>query len=260
MNLIDSHAHLDLPDFAPDFDAVLKRATDAGVETIITIGIDLQSSKKAIELATAHDNIYATVGIHPCDSATATDEALAGIEKLAAMPKVVAVGETGMDFYHKPFSETDQLKTLRFHLDLAVRINLPVVIHNRQADQAIVPVLIDWAAANPSHPKGVIHCFGDSLELAKRYLDAGFHISIGGYITYPSSKVIYNALRYIPIDKLLLETDCPFLPPQSRRGKRNEPSYIVQTAEALAGIRGIPFEELARATMENTKRLFRLPF
>jgi len=257
-SLIDSHAHLDLPEFAPDFDAVLKRASDAGVGAIITIGIDIPSSTKAIELAATHDNIYATIGIHPCDAATATDEALAEFETLARQPKVIAIGEMGLDFYHKPFSEEAQLKALRFQLDLAARTNLPVVIHSRQADAAIVPILIDWARSNPHHPKGVIHCFNGTIEAANQYLIAGFHISLGGYVTYPSSRKSYDVFRHIPLDRLLLETDCPFLPPQQHRGQRNEPSYLVQTAEALAEIRGILSEELARATAENTRRLFGL--
>ena len=258
LDLIDSHAHLDLPEFAPDFDAVLKRASGTGVGTIITIGIDVPSSKKAIELAAAHDNIYATVGIHPCDSASATDEALAEVAELAVRPKVVAIGETGLDFYHKPFSETDQLRSLRFQLDLAVKTGKPVVIHSREAEAALIPILIGWAGANQKHPKGVIHCFGGLIETAKKYLDAGFYISLGGCITYPSSRKLQDVYRFIPIDRLLLETDCPFLPPQTHRGERNEPSYIVQAAEALAAIKGIPVEELARATAENTRKLFGL--
>ncbi len=254
--LIDSHAHLDLPEFTPDFDVVLKRASDAGVGTIITIGIDIPSSKKAIELAAAHDNIYATVGTHPCDAATATDEALTELAVLAKSHKVVGIGETGLDFYHEPFSEAAQVKALRFQLDLATKTNLPVVIHSRQADTAIMPILIDWAKSNPDHPKGVIHCFNGTIETADKYLNAGFHIALGGYVTYPSSRKSHDVFRHIPLDRLLLETDCPFLPPQQHRGQRNEPSYIVQTAEALAEIRGISVEELARATAGNTRRLF----
>lgn len=258
LNLIDSHAHLDLTDFAPDFDDVLKRAAGVGVGTIVTIGIDLPSSNKAIELAATYHNIYATVGIHPCDAATATPEALAELAELAKRPKVVAIGETGLDFYHKPYSETDQLTSLRFHLDLALQTNLPVVIHNRQADAVIIPIIVDWARANPNHPKGVIHCFGGPQEAAEKYLNAGFYISLGGYVTYPASRKNQDIYRAIPIDRLMLETDCPFLPPQSARGQRNEPSYIIQTAQALATIRDLPVEDIARATSENTRRLFRL--
>jgi TatD DNase family protein len=259
LDLVDSHAHLDLPEFAPDFSDVLKRATASGVNTIITIGIDIPSSKKAIELAASYENVYATVGIHPCDSASATDDALLELARLAASPKVVGIGETGLDFYHKPYSETDQLKSLRFHLGLALETGLPVVIHNRQADATLIPIVVDWAKANTNHPKGVIHCFGGSLEAAEKYIEAGFYISLGGYVTYPSSRKSQDVYRYIPLNRLLLETDCPFLPPQSHRGQRNEPLYIVQTAEALAEIRGVPVDELARATVENTRRLFGLP-
>ena len=258
LDLIDSHAHLDLPEFTPDFDDVLKRAADAGVAKIITIGIDIPSSKKAIELAATHANVFATVGIHPCDAATATDEALAELAELAKSPKVVGIGETGLDFYHKPFSEADQLKALRFQLNLATETGKPVVIHSRQAEAALVPILIDWAKANPQHPKGIIHCFNGTIETAKKYLSAGFHISLGGYVTYPPSRKSHDVFRFIPVERLLLETDCPFLPPQAHRGQRNEPSYIIQTAEALAEIRGIPVEELATATTVNTRRLFGL--
>lgn len=259
LDLIDSHAHLDLPDFNPDLSEVLNRATRAGVSSIVTIGIDIPSSKKAIELAAAYDNIYATVGIHPCDSAGATDEALTELAALAADPKVIAIGEIGLDFYHKPFSETDQLKVLKFQLDLASQTKKPVVIHSRAADPTIVPLLVEWGMVNQCHPKGVIHCFAGPIETADKYLQAGFHISLGGYVTYPSSRKNSDVYRYIPLERLLLETDCPFLPPQEHRGQRNEPSYLVRTAQVLAAIRGIPVEELARTTAENTRRIFGLP-
>ena len=258
MKLIDSHAHLDLPEFAPDLDVVLGRATDAGIAKIITIGIDLESSRKAVRLAAAYENIYASVGIHPCDSTAVTPANLAAITELTRKPKVVAVGETGLDFYHKPFSEETQRRVLQFHLDLAARTGLPLVIHSRQADEAIMPMLLEWAGGNPDHPKGVIHCFGSGIEAADRYVEAGFYIALGGYVSYTSARKCADIYRHIPLTRLILETDCPFLPPQRHRGKRNEPSYIVQTAEALAEIRGITVEELAQATTENTERLFNL--
>jgi len=257
-NLIDSHAHLDLPDFAPDFEDILKRAAEAGVGAIVTIGIDIPSCKKAVELASAHKNVYASVGIHPSDAASATDEALAELTKLAARDKVVAIGEMGLDFYHKPYSESDQLKALRFQLALATQTGKPVVIHSRQADSTILPILVDWAKSNPAYSKGVIHCYNGSIETANKYLSAGFYISLGGYVTYPSSRKSYDVYRFIPIERLLLETDCPFLPPQAHRGERNEPSYLVQTAQGLAAIKEMPVEDLIRATAENIRRLFDL--
>lgn len=258
LNLIDSHAHLDLPEFAPDFEYVLKRANDAGISTIITIGIDLPSSKKAVELAAAHHNIFATVGIHPCDAATASEEAIYELTELATSPKIVAIGETGLDFYHQTSTEEQQLRALKFQLDLAVQTSKPIVVHSRQAEAAIMPILLDWAEANPHHPKGVIHCFNGSIETAEKYLGAGFYISLGGYVTYPSSRKNHDVYRFIPIERLLIETDCPFLPPQTHRGQRNEPSYLVQTAETLATIKEMPLKELARITSENTKHLFGL--
>jgi TatD DNase family protein len=258
LNLIDSHAHLDLSEFTPDFDDVLKRASDAGVNTIITIGIDVPSSKKAIELAAAHRNIFATVGIHPCDAATATDEALRELTELAIRPKVVAIGEIGLDFYHKTATEEQQYRALKFQLELAIQTKKPIVVHSRLADSAIMPILIDWAKTNQDHPKGIIHCFNGSAETAEKYLNAGFYISLGGYVTYPSSRKNHDVYRLIPVERLIIETDCPFLPPQTHRGQRNEPSYLVQTAEMLAAIKKIPLEELARITSQNTKNLFRL--
>jgi len=259
LNLIDSHAHLDLPEFAPDFDNVLNRAADVGINTIITIGTDVPSSKKAIELALGHNNIYATVGIHPCDASTANDQAFKALTELAIHPRVVGVGETGLDFYHKTSSEEQQLKALKFQLDLAIQTCKPVIVHSRQAETAILPILLGWANANPAHPKGVIHCFNGSIETADKYLNAGFYISLGGFVTYPSSRKNFEVYRFIPIDRLLIETDCPFLPPQPHRGQRNEPSYLAQTAQTLATIKGVPFEELARMTAENAQNLFGLP-
>lgn len=247
-----------MPEFQPDFSDVLNRAKDAGVEKMITIGIDTASSREAVKLAGRYEHIFATVGIHPCDSADVTDEALAEIAKLAAEPKVVAIGETGLDFYHKPYSESTQRRSLEFHLDLALRTGLPVVIHSRQADDAILPLLLEWAESNPGHPRGVIHCFGGSITNADKYLAAGFYIALGGYVSYPSAQKSHEVFRHIPLDRLLLETDCPFLPPQRHRGQRNEPAYIAQTAEALADIRGITVEELAQATTDNTERLFNI--
>ncbi|APV44096.1 TatD DNase family protein [Dehalogenimonas formicexedens] len=258
LNLIDSHAHLDLPDFNPDFGDVLNRAKWAGIQVIITIGIDLPSSKKAVELAKHYQNIYATVGIHPTETAAFTDNSRNEITELAKSPKVVAIGETGLDFYHKPFSESQQLEILKFQLELAVETGKPVVVHCREADSVLVPILIDWAKTCHRHPKGVIHCFNGSIDTARKYLDAGFFISLGGYVTYPSSRKNHEVYRFVPQDRLLLETDCPFLPPQTQRGKRNEPSYLIQTAQALAEIRGVPIENIAENTTRNTGNLFRL--
>jgi len=258
LNLIDSHTHLDLPEFATDFQDVLNRAETAGIKTMITIGIDIPSCKKAIELAKNHANIYASVGLHPTEAATVSDEALNELAQLAISPKVVAVGETGLDFYHKPFSEMEQTRILRFQLELAAHIGKPVVIHSRQADPAIVPILIEWARTIPNQDKGVIHCFNGSIETAEEYLNAGFYISLGGYVTYPSSRRNYEIYRYIPSDRLLLETDCPFLPPQTHRGQRNEPSYLLQTAQTLAIIKGIQLEDLANITLKNSQDLFKL--
>jgi len=180
LTLIDSHAHLDLQEFAPDFEQVLTRADDAGVSTIITVGIDLVSSKKAIELSNSHYNVYATIGLHPCDAAMLSDEIMRELKELASHPKVVAIGETGLDFYHKTATEEQQLVALMFQLELAVQSGKPVVIHSRQADNTIAPILISWAEANPNHPKGVIHCLMDRWRQPENTWMPVFYISWAG--------------------------------------------------------------------------------
>ncbi|XUX01123.1 MAG: TatD family hydrolase [Dehalogenimonas sp.] len=258
VELIDSHAHLDLPEFESDFDEILNRAEAAGIRTIITIGTDLSSSKKAVRLAENHRSIYATVGIHPTDSAAMTLETQRELAALAQNPRVVAIGETGLDFYHKPFSESQQLETLKFQLELAIQVGKPVVVHSREADSTVLPILVESVKTNPNHLKGVIHCFNGTIDTARAYMNAGFYISLGGYVTYPSSRKSHEVYRFIPLDRLLLETDCPFLPPQSHRGQRNEPAYLVQTAQALGAIKEISFEDIAKTTAANTRKLFKL--
>lgn len=258
MRLTDTHAHLDLPEFKDDLDEVLQRAADAGVEKIITVGIDAFSSTKATVLAERYAAIFAAVGIHPCDSSEATAEDLKTITDLSDRPKVVAIGETGLDFYHRPFSAETQRRYLEFHLKLAAETRLPVIIHSRNADEAMVPLLTEWSRRYPEHIKGVIHCFNSDLATAEKYLEAGFYIALGGYVSYPSARKSHEVFRSIPLDRLLLETDCPFLPPQAFRGQRNEPSYIKYTAGALATLRDLPINELASKVADNSRRLFGL--
>jgi TatD DNase family protein len=257
--MIDTHAHLDMDDFDRDREDVISRAHEAGVTTIITIGINLESSRKAVDLAENHPRIYAVVGVHPHGAERFTAGDLAGLEKLTVHPRVVAVGETGVDLFRNYAPEETQRLVMLQHLGLAAKVDKPVIIHCRQGERVVIPALRDWVGNRKGlGSPGVIHCFNGDSEAARQYLNMGFYIAFGAYTGYPMSKKLHPVINIIPADRLVVETDCPFLPPQSRRGQRNEPSYIPLTVQALAQIRGVPAEDLARMTTDNARKLFRL--
>lgn len=258
---MDTHAHLDMRAFNKDRTDVIARALDAGVSTIITVGTNLESSKKAIELAEKYPEILATVGFHPHDVATMDSTDITKLAEIASHPRVVAIGEVGLDFYRNYSPREAQLNALKWQLDLAAKLHLPVIIHCRQAEKDMMKLLRDWASSYKSphgQCRGVIHCFSGDSGTSRQYLDMDFYISLGAYIGYPASRSAHNVIRNIPEDRLLVETDCPFLPPQSYRGKRNESSYLPITVELLAKIRGESSETVARKTTHNAHRLFRL--
>lgn len=260
IRLIDTHAHLDMSQFDHDRADVIRRARDAGVDTIVTIGIDMASSKKAIQLAETNPGIYATIGFHPQDARFMKPQDVKELKELAKNPRVVAVGEVGLDYYHMLSPRETQVKVFHSLLDLAGETNLPVIIHSRDADQDTITTLLNWAGSlgkSAGREIGVIHCFSGDERKAQTFLDMGFYIAFGAYVSYPSSRLA-EVIRSIPDDRLLVETDCPFLPPQTHRGKRNEPSYIPQTAGIIAGIRGVSFDKIARQTTENACRLFNI--
>jgi TatD DNase family protein len=259
--LIDSHAHLDFNDFRDDLDAVLKRAAEAGVTHVVTVGIDVASSRRCIELARKYPNVFATVGIHPHDAEKATDNDWKEFEKLLSEPKVVAIGETGLDFYRNHSSPAAQEKAFLRQLELARERCLPVVIHCREAHEKCMPILrreLSMAGGRGSELRGVMHCFSGDAGVAAETLDLGLLISFAGPITYPSANKLRAVAKTIPIDGLLVETDCPYLAPQSVRGKRNEPANVRRVAEELAGVHGHSFEDIARITTMNARRLFRI--
>lgn len=260
-SLIDTHAHLDMDAFDGDREKVIMRAHQAGVETIITVGIDLESSRSAIGLTETHTNVLATVGFHPGGAAHVTESDLVALEELAAHPKVMAIGETGLDFYRDRSPRDAQVQALEWQLVLASRLGLPVIIHCRQAEKEMVGLLKEWSSHDrqtDGFPRGVIHCFQGDLDTARQYLEMGFFISFGAYIGYPSSRKWYDTIRNLPMDRLVVETDCPFLPPQVHRGRRNEPAYLPLTVQSLAEIRGVTPEVIAEATSDNARLLFRL--
>ncbi|MDI6784132.1 MAG: YchF/TatD family DNA exonuclease [bacterium] len=256
MNLfIDSHAHLDDKQFDNDRDAVIKRALDAGVNWIIQIGTDVPSSEVSIKLAEQYKGIYATVSIHPHDAKTFNEESYAKLHDLAQHPKVVAIGETGLD-YHYDFSPRDvQQKVFRRLMELAIELKKPVIIHSREADADTLNILKEYAGK----VKGVMHCYSGDEQMMKECIHLGYYISIAGPVTFPKSNRLQELVNNIPIPRLLIETDCPYLAPQSHRGKRNEPAYVIEIADKIAELRGITSGDIARVAAINAKILFGIP-
>jgi len=252
--LIDTHCHLDFPEFDKDRDEVVRHAKNEGVDYIINIGSGLLASEKALELTRTYDFIYATVGIHPHESDKFDDEVRAGIEKLVREDKVVAIGETGLDYY-KNYSKTENQKILfRYLVKLAKDLALPLVIHNRQAQEDTLNIL---SGVLPI--KAVVHCFSGDENFLKKCLDLGFFISFTCNITYKKAKDLRTLVKLTPLDRLMLETDAPFLPPEGFRGKRNEPVYVKFLAEEVARIKEVGLEEVAGITTDNARRFFNLP-
>ena len=254
ISLVDSHAHLDGDRFADDLDATLQRATEQGVDTILTVGCDLESSQRSIDLASRYPQIYASVGIHPHDAETADDFAIKELHRLAQeSDKVVAIGETGLDYYRDRSPRDLQQKAFADQIRLARELKLPLIIHDRDAHEDVMRIMREENAAEVG---GVLHCFSGDLKMARQCVELGFYISFPGTITYPNNEALREVARGLPIDVMLIETDCPYLAPQKWRGKRNEPAYVRATAEYLAELKGLTLEDVARITSLNSHRLF----
>jgi TatD DNase family protein len=253
--LIDSHAHLDMEDFDADRDLVINRARLGGVARIVTIGIDLASSRKAIEIAKKYDFVYATVGCHPHNANEADVRDLEKLRALTSEPKVVAWGEIGLDFFRRHSPPDKQVKAFERQLDIAFEQDLPVIIHDRDAHTDLLSILKNRKRLY----RGVIHCFSGNYDLAMALIEMGFCISFPGTVTYKNAADTQTAASRIPLERLLVETDCPYLTPVPFRGKRNEPLYVKHTAEKIAQLRQMELDQLADATSANTIRLFNLP-
>ncbi len=251
--LADSHAHLDFSDFERDRDAVLHRAEEAGLELILNVGFDLESSRKAVQLAARYPLVRAAVGIHPHDAAAVPADYLAQLEELARAPGVVALGEMGLDYYRDRSPRPQQQKVFREQLALARRLNLPVILHDREAHEALMAVLQEDGLPAAG---GVLHCFSGDLALARRAVALGLYLSFAGPVTYPPNRLLREVAAAVPADRLLLETDAPFLAPLPWRGKRNEPAYVRATAEAVAPLRRLSAAELGALCLANARRLF----
>ena len=251
-NLVDSHCHLQFDKFDADRDPVLARAEEAGICAIITLATDVVSSQRVIELAEKYPMVYAAVGIHPTDAAAAGPNDLAEIARLAEHPKVIAIGETGMDLYWDTSTEAIQERFFIRQLELAAERSLPIVIHNRDAGVAVLGAL-DKVPHLPV--RGVFHCFSEDADYAREVLRRGFHISFTGNLTYKKS-TLPEVAAIVPLNRLLLETDSPFLAPVPKRGKRNEPAFVQYIAEKHAEIRGVSAQAIADATRQTAKELF----
>jgi TatD DNase family protein len=257
VTLVDSHCHLDFDSFATDVEAVIARAREVGVDKMITIGASgpFAANYEAIDIAARHESVFATVGVHPHEAATVTDELLVEIEALARHPAVVGLGETGLDYHYDNSPRPAQRAAFRAFLALAKRLDLPLSIHLRDADADAATIVAEEGLGSAG---GVIHCFSSDARAAARFIDLGLHISFSGILTFKAADALRQAARLVPADRLLLETDSPFLAPVPYRGRRNEPALVVHTAAVLAEVRGESIEAVAATTSENATRLFRL--
>jgi TatD DNase family protein len=256
LDLFDTHAHLHFPEFDTDREAMLGRAREIGVRRILTIGTEPDSSRAAVELAEREADVWAAVGIHPHDAAAADEAALREIARLAAEPRVVAIGEIGLDYFRDLSPREDQQATFRALLGLARRVAKPVVVHCRDAHEDVLRILTEERVADV---RGIMHCFSGDVGVARRCLDLGLLISLAGPVTYPNARALPEVARFIPEDRLVVETDCPFLPPQGHRGQRNEPAYLAITAARVAELRGEPIEAMAARLTANACALLGIP-
>ncbi|MBQ7033392.1 MAG: TatD family hydrolase [Clostridia bacterium] len=250
---IDSHAHYNASAFDTDREAVLLSLPENGIDAVINIGDNLAASRECLRMAEAFPFVYAAIGVHPESAGEVTSEALRHLEELAAHEKAVAIGEIGLDYYYDDVPRDVQRTAFRQQLILAKRLDMPVVVHDRDAHGDCLQILKEEGITN-----GVMHCFSGSVEFMREVVRLGLHIALGGVVTYKNARHIIDVAREVPLDRLLLETDCPYLSPVPNRGKRNSSLNLPYTAEKIAEIRGIDIGTLAVLTTENTRRLFNL--
>lgn len=252
--LIDTHAHIDMEDFEADFSQMLARATENGVKKIIIPAVEPSTFERVIKTAEKSPDLYAATGVHPEDARNFDENALALMEEMVKHPKVVAVGEIGLDYYWDKSYNDVQKRFFEAQIEFAKKHNKPVIVHDREAHGDSLEILKKTKAAQV----GVImHCFSGSPEFALECVKEGFYIALGGVVTFKNAKKMKEVAKIVPLEKLLVETDSPYLTPVPFRGKRNEPAYVKYAAEEIANLRGMSFEELAQATTENAMRIFR---
>lgn len=255
--LIDSHAHLEMPEFRKDLIEVLQRAKDSGVEYIFTVGTEKKDWKRALEIAQSHSSVYAILGVHPHNAKEIEDGTYPILKRLCQNEKVKAYGEIGLDFFRDHSPRDIQRQRFREQIHLARELKLPIVVHDRDAHRETQEILKSEKAGENG---GIIHCFSGDEGMAKACIDMGFYISIPGSITYKNAGPFHDLVKRLPLESLLIETDAPFLTPVPFRGKRNEPGYVRYTAERIAEIKKIPFEKVAEVTSQNALKVFKLNF
>lgn len=258
VKLIDTHCHLDMAEYASDFDEVLSRAFSRNIERIVTIGIDLNSSKKAVDLAQKHQRISATIGIHPHEVDSISECDYVSLVELheANSNHIVGFGEIGLDYVKQHSSPENQRKHFARQLEVAFDLDLPVIIHNREADSDTLKIL---KQAKPMNNGGIMHCFSGDLEFAKKILDLGLILSIPGTVTFKNATTIQDVAKRVPLSSFVLETDGPFLSPQPFRGKRNEPALLTYTAQKIAELRQMDISQIAKQSTSNATKLFKFP-
>ena len=255
--LVDTHAHLDDRKFDVDCEEVIQRAYAAGVCQIITVGTDLESSTAAVAIAQRHaqSGVYAAVGVHPHNAAQVGPDTLQELLRQSKEARVVAIGETGLDFYRRLSPQSQQKEVFTAHLELARQVNKPIIIHDREAHAETMAIL----SRNGQKWQGVLHCFSGDREMALRAIEMGLYISFAGPVTFQNAHTLQDLARELPLERILIETDCPYLTPHPHRGQRNEPAHVRWIAAKMAALRGLPIERLAEVTTENARRLFGLP-
>lgn len=262
--LVDTHVHLDFSQFDEDRDEVVDRAVNEGVGRMVAVGFDLDSSRQAVALTRRYANLWACVGIHPHQASRATPEVFDSLRDLSKDNKVVAIGETGLDYYRDRSPRDVQRQVFRQELEVAEETGMPVVIHDRAAHEDVMSIISAWADGIRSSngrlqpPLGVVHCFSGDLVMAERLIDLGFYISVAGPVTFPNAGRLQELASRLPLERLLVETDCPFLSPHPFRGQRNEPANVKLIAQRIAELRGVSLEKISRTTTENACRVFRL--
>jgi TatD DNase family protein len=249
--LVDSHCHLDFPDFAEEREAIIERARAAGISTMVTICTRLDEFPAVCAIADAHADIWCSVGVHPHEAADYAAMTADELAARAAYPRVIGIGETGLDFHYDHSPRDVQERVFRTHIAAAQESGLPLIVHAREADAEIARILREERAT-----AGVLHCFSSGRALAEAALDLGFHISISGIVTFKNAEELRAIVRDVPLDRLLVETDAPYLAPVPYRGRRNEPAYVATTAAAVAALKGVEPDALAAATTDNFFRLF----
>ena len=253
--LIDTHVHLNAHQYDEDLEEVIARARENGLEKMVVIGCDRPSIERTMELIEEYDDIYGVIGWHPVDAIDCTDEDLQWIEELSAHRKIVGIGETGLDYHWDKSPKDVQKELFRKQLALAIRVGLPIIIHNRESTEDCVEILKE---ENAQDIGGIMHAFSADEKTADEIIDMNFYVSLGGPVTFKNAQLPKDIAVHVPLDRLLVETDAPYLTPHPFRGKRNEPAHVKLVAEKIAELRGMSYEDLAAATTENAKRLYNI--